>query len=72
MLVNICIRRPLENTMLVYFVAIWNELTPFGTFYANFLTIGIYSPILVYCTKTNLLMLWCSSQHKLLSATQDD
>jgi hypothetical protein len=54
-------RRSLEWKMCVYFTAIWNILLLFGILhmwtYENFGLLGIFFPVLVYCTMKNLATL---------------
>jgi hypothetical protein len=50
---------------LVYFTAIGNMLWPFGIF---FWSIGIFSPVLVFCTKKNLATLFTTTTPELHSA----
>jgi hypothetical protein len=54
-------RGTLEWKMLLYILVIWTILLPLGVMYGTlvtyFLSFGIFSPALVYCTKKNLATL---------------
>jgi hypothetical protein len=54
--------------MLVYFVAIWTILQPFGMFLGSWnisLSFGKFSPVLVCCSKKNLATM-CTYIHMLM------
>jgi hypothetical protein len=56
--------RALDGKMLIYFMAIWYILHPFGIFYdhlVHFVIIWYIFPVLVSCTKKNLATLTTST-----------